>query len=189
MRNVMNRSLLDMQAQAFATGAHMAVGQVRKYTNEPYVNHCGEVADLVRSVPHDQEMIAAAWLHDTVEDTKVTQLDIANVFGSNVADLVYWLTDVSQPSDGNREKRKAMDREHISKAPARAKTIKLADMISNARNIESKDPDFAVVYMREKWKLLQSPLVGGDPVLYDQAFEIVREYFKKQGKLLHEMEA
>ena len=59
------------KARLFATSAHAAVGQKRKYTNEPYIVHPAEVAKLVEDVGGTQEMIAAAWLHDVIEDTQV----------------------------------------------------------------------------------------------------------------------
>ena len=141
-------------ARIFATAAHAAVGQLRKYTNEPYIVHPAEVVSIVRSVPHTEAMLAAAWLHDVVEDTGVTIETVRAEFGTEVADLVSWLTDVSRPEDGNRAHRKARDREHTAAAPAEAQTVKLADMISNTRSIMAHDPKFAVTYLEEKRALL-----------------------------------
>lgn len=117
---------LEERARIFATAAHAAVGQKRKYTGEDYADHPIAVAEIVSSVPHTEEMLAAALLHDVVEDTKVDINLIHAMFGSAVGTLVYWLTDQSKPTDGNREKRKAIDREHSASAPAKAQTIKLA---------------------------------------------------------------
>jgi (p)ppGpp synthase/HD superfamily hydrolase len=160
------------RARVFATAAHAAVKQVRKYTFEPYIVHPTEVANIVASVPHTNEMLAAAWLHDTVEDTGVTILDIQIEFGNEVAALVSWLTDVSKPEDGNRSVRKARDREHIAQAPAEAQTVKLADLISNSRSIMAHDPAFAKIYLAEKRMLLEV-LTCGDAVLMAQARRIV----------------
>ena len=63
---------LETRARLFATAAHAAVGQLRKYTHEPYIVHPAEVASIVKTVAHTEAMIAAAWLHDTVEDTGVS---------------------------------------------------------------------------------------------------------------------
>jgi len=109
--------------------------QKRKYTGEPYWCHPVEVMNLVEEAGGSDDMLCAALLHDVVEDTKYGVDDIREMFGNKVSELVYWLTDKSKPEDGNREVRKAIDREHISKAPKEAKTIKLADMISNAGSI------------------------------------------------------
>ena len=133
-----------------------------------------EVANIVASVPHTNEMLAAAWLHDTVEDTGVTILDIQIEFGNEVAALVSWLTDVSTPEQGNRAVRKAVDREHTAMAPAAAQTVKLADLISNSRSIMAHDPAFAKIYLEEKRMLLEV-LTRGDATLMAQARRIVGE--------------
>ena len=156
---------LVLRAKVFATAAHAAVGQVRKYSGEPYVVHPIEVAGIVSTVPHTPEMLAAALLHDVVEDTDITVELINRMFGSEVAELVGWLTDVSKPEDGNRAIRKAMDREHSGQAPAAAQTIKLADLISNTKSITEHDPSFAELYLDEK-ELLLELLTEGDRTLH-----------------------
>lgn len=117
-------------------------------------------------------MIAAAWLHDVVEDTPTSIDTIRDQFGEQVAALVADLTDVSRPEDGNRKARKAIDREHTAKASPNAKTIKLANLIDNTRNIVARDPDFAKVYLCEKRQLLEV-LRDGDSVLWQMAFDLV----------------
>lgn len=160
-------------AGTFAAGAHLAVGQVRKYTGEPYHLHCREVAQLVAAVPGvSVEAICAAYLHDTIEDTAVTAEAIEDIFGIGVAALVMEVTDVSRPEDGNRATRKAMDREHLADASPEGQTIKLADLISNTRSIVARDPEFARVYLAEKRALL-GVLTKGDPGLYAQARQIL----------------
>lgn len=161
-------TLVD-DARCFATEAHAAIRQVRKYTGEPYIAHPAAVVALVRGVPHDEAMLAAAWLHDVVEDVAPTVPGfgaeaIVRAFGADVGGLVGWLTDISQPTDGNRAARKAIDRAHSARAPARAQTIKVADLIDNSRSIVRHDPGFARVYMREKALLLDA-LGGADPAL------------------------
>jgi len=159
---------LVTHARLFATAAHAAVGQLRKYTNEPYIVHPVEVMTIVRSVPHDENMLAAALLHDVLEDTAVTGDLLTHEFGDDVAALVRQVTDVSRPEDGNRRLRKEMDRQHVSRARPRAKTIKLADLISNSRTIVEYDPGFARIYMKEKEALL-AVLHEGDAELHAQA--------------------
>lgn len=164
------------RARIFATAAHGAVAQLRKYTNEPYIVHPAEVVSIVRSVPHTEEQLAAAWLHDVVEDTGVTIEIIRAEFGEKVADLVGWLTDVSRPEQGNRATRKAIDRAHTAMAPAEAQTVKLADLISNTRSIVEHDVNFARVYMAEK-RLLLDVLTKGDPVLFGIARKNVETFY------------
>lgn len=160
---------LVQKAQVFAIAAHSAVQQKRKYTGEPYYVHPAEVARIVAEVPGSTaEMVAAAWLHDVVEDTGVTLTDIHMNFGPEVAVLVGWLTDVSKPEDGNRSRRKAMDREHTAQAPAEAQTVKLADLISNSKSIMQHDPEFAKTYLEEK-RLLLDVMTKGDRGLHATA--------------------
>lgn len=161
---------LESRALAFATAAHESINQRRKYTGEPYIVHPMAVAKLVKSVPHSEAMVAAALLHDVVEDTPVTIEQVTGEFGDEVAVLVGWLTDVSRPEDGNRATRKQLDLEHLRDAPAAAKTIKLADLIDNTRTIKARDPSFWKVYRREKLALLRV-LTEGDPTLWQQAAE------------------
>lgn len=166
---------LVAEARRFATEAHACIGQTRKYTGEPYIRHPEAVAEIVRTVRHTEAMICAALLHDVVEDTPVTRGDIFARFGHDVAVLVDALTDVSRPEDGNRKTRKAMDRAHSAAGPADAQTIKVADLIDNTRSIVEHDPDFAVVYMREK-RLLLIALTKADPVLREIAEGQLRAY-------------
>jgi len=142
----------------FADEAHK--GQVRKYTGEPYITHPAAVASILQQYFHatTTEMLAAALLHDTVEDTDTTIEQIQYAFGDEVAALVGWLTDMSVPSDGNRETRKAIDRNHTAKAPFCAQVIKIADLIHNTESIVEQDPIFAKVYLREKRLTLSAML-------------------------------
>ena len=159
-------SSLVKKARAFAEKAHF--NQQRKYSGLPYIVHPVEVMEIVKSVPHDEEMLAAALLHDVVEDTNISIEQIEQEFGSGVARLVDDLTDISKPSDGNRATRKAIDRAHSARASARAQTVKLADLISNSADIAENDPGFAKVYLAEKMLLLEV-LTKGDKTLHYRA--------------------
>lgn len=163
---------LEQRAKEFAIKAH--AGQVRKYTGEPYINHPAAVVEIVRSVPHTDTMIAAAWLHDVVEDCDVTIKQIFDLFGHDVAKVVEGLTDKSKPSDGNRKTRKQIDRDKLAKCCADVQTIKLADLIDNTHSIIKYDKDFAVVYLREKRELL-GVLTRGDESLMTIARHYVGE--------------
>lgn len=166
----MSEGYIIDRARALAERAHK--GQVRKYTGEPYILHPAEVAGLIVSVDLPLGVIAAAWLHDVVEDCGTTREQIAQEVGEGVAALVMEVTDVSKPTDGNRAKRKAMDRDHLANASPEGQSIKLADIISNTTSIVERDPDFAKVYLREKRELL--PLLRrGHPLLWAAAAHVV----------------
>jgi (p)ppGpp synthase/HD superfamily hydrolase len=127
-----------MAAARFAAEKHAQ--QKRKGENgEPYFNHLLEVAELIAaSSPHlDVELVMAAFLHDTVEDTGVTLQELEQRFGKDVADLVAEVTDdKSLP----KEIRKQLQVEHTPEKSSRAQTLKLADKISNLRAIISSPP-------------------------------------------------
>ena len=168
------------RARDYATRAHNRIEHRRKYSNQPYEVHLEAVAKLVSTVTDDPESIAAAWLHDTVEDTPATLGDIEAKFGVAVAELVEELTDVSKPGDGNRAHRKDIDRRHLAQASARAKTVKLADLIDNCTDITRHDPRFARVYLQEMADLLEV-LREGDPVLLERARQVRERSLERLG--------
>ena len=161
---------LPARAEAFARRAHGSIGQVRKYTGDPYIVHPAGVAQMVSQVPGCSEaMLAAAWLHDVLEDVaSVTPEDLHLAFGPEVTSLVQQLTDVSRPGDGNRAVRKAKDRAHLAQASPEAQTVKLADLLDNAASILQYDRAFAKLFLRELAELLEV-MNQGDPELYRRA--------------------
>ena len=167
-------SELVARAREFAVRAHARINHRRKYTHQPYDVHLKQVAQLVAEVTDDEATIAAAWLHDTLEDTPATWEDIEAGFGSEVASLVAELTDVSRPSDGNRAVRKALDRAHLARASKRAKTVKLADLIDNLRDVAANDAKFGRVFVTEAVALIEV-LEGGDPRLMARAREVLAQ--------------
>lgn len=163
---------LEEQARRFATEAHASAGQRRKYTDEPYIVHPAAVVELVRSVSHDDALLAAAWLHDTVEDTSTTHGDIEAHFGARVASLVEMLTNNTPAAAKNRTARKLAHFRHTASASPEAQTIKLADIIDNTRAIVRFDPDFARIYLIEK-QIQITLLKQGDAQLWQQASTII----------------
>jgi (p)ppGpp synthase/HD superfamily hydrolase len=161
------------RALQFATNAHG--DQVRKYTGIPYIEHPIAVAELIKGLPgHTEEMVAAALLHDVVEDTDATIQDICDEFGTVVGMYVEYLTDISKPEDGNRKKRKELDAFHYARGPAEAQTIKVADLIDNTADIYKHDPRFWEVYKHEKWFSLNL-LIDADPILWNRARTQMKE--------------
>lgn len=90
--HVRKNNNLEAEARAYAQARHAE--QKRKYTGEDYAVHLQAVTDIVHKVPHTPEMLAAAWLHDAVEDTGATLDEVRRRFGNSVADLVRNLTNV-----------------------------------------------------------------------------------------------
>jgi (p)ppGpp synthase/HD superfamily hydrolase len=194
---------IDQLAAKFAQAAHEAINQRRKYSGRPYFEHPARVAAIVRCVTDDQNLIAAAYLHDVVEDVNFDALSrvsatfgvtrtsfpdnirdaslqlVEDLFGRDIALLVEQLSDVSKPEDGNRKARKAIDREHLKNASPGAKTVKLADLIDNAGDIAASDHDFAIVYYKEK-ALLLPVLKEGNQQLWERAYKLVQDFELKE---------
>jgi (p)ppGpp synthase/HD superfamily hydrolase len=127
----------------------------RKYTKLPYMVHPVEVMSILQRHGIDEdEIFAAALLHDAVEDTATDNATICRVLNDDVGYLVAGLTDVAVPSDGNRAERMRLNREHVGRGDWRVQSIKCADCISNGKDIWKNDKDFAVVYFKEMTKLL-----------------------------------
>jgi (p)ppGpp synthase/HD superfamily hydrolase len=162
--------MIVVKAEQLARVAHE--GQYRKYTHEPYIVHPEAVARIVASVTDDSVMLAAAWLHDVVEDTSVTIDMIEAGFGPEIASVVSDVTNVTKKSDGNRQYRKGVERQHLAGASPKAKTVKLADILHNVPDIIKNDPGFARTYVAEKQAVLEV-LVGGDETLYAAAKQII----------------
>ncbi|WP_275288819.1 HD domain-containing protein [Halomonas elongata] len=176
---------LIMRAAIYSRAAHQAVGQRRKYTGEPYHLHPKAVAKTVESIGGTPEMVAAAYLHDVVEDTHVTFRALVHEFGPTVAGYVFDLTDqFIDPDWGNRAQRKAMERDRLARISAEAQTIKLADLIDNTQSIVERDPGFARVYMAEKRELLKV-MRAGDSHLLELAWGVVDTYFGRRDAETH----
>lgn len=161
-------------ARAFSVAAHSAVNQKRKYTGEDYYHHPEDVLQILLTYDEPTiEMQLAALLHDTVEDTEVRFEHISRLFGQDVAKLVFELTDVSKPTDGNRPTRKSLDLLHLEKASREGKRVKCADLISNSKSIVALCPEFAKVYLIEKLRILvmMHPSIG-DTKIWNKAMSV-----------------
>lgn len=157
-------------AEVFATAAHAATGQRRKYTDEPYIVHPQAVARLVQSCPsHVWQQVVLAWLHDTVEDTKVTLEVIRDMFGDEIAGGLHFLTNVNK-SSGNRALRHQINVQRLSNAPGWVQTVKIADIFDNTKRIVELDPVFAPQYLKEKVHTMLS-LKKGDRELWQETFD------------------
>lgn len=150
------RKNLTYKAAQFAKQKH--AGQIRRGSGAAYFSHVEEVAIMVAAILDDAEAVAAAYLHDTVEDCGVTLDEIAEKFGYRVAQIVEGLTDVytkeAYPAM-SRAERKQKERERLGMTDPVTQTIKLCDLISNTRSIVRDDKKFAPTYLDEKEALLE----------------------------------
>jgi myo-inositol-1(or 4)-monophosphatase len=137
----LNTDLLD-RAIVFAVQAH--AGTERRGKGFPYIVHPMEAMEIVATMTADQELLAAAALHDTVEDTDVTVERLRAEFGDRIAGLVAAESDafvegVSEEDSWHARKQAAIDR--LARAPHDAKMVALGDKLSNMRAIAR---DYAV---------------------------------------------
>ena len=138
----LNTDLLD-RAIIFAVKAH--AGTERRGKGFPYIVHPMEAVEIVATITPDQELLAAAALHDTVEDTDVSVEQIRAEFGERIASLVAAESDVfaegvSEEDSWHSRKQAAIDR--LAAAPRDAKIVALGDKLSNMRAIAR---DYAVM--------------------------------------------
>jgi len=139
-------------AIGFAAFAH--ANQRRKYSGEPYIFHPLEVYRiLVEHGIEDEDIHAAAVLHDVVEDCGVSIATLERRFGPKVAAIVFDLTEPE--GQGNRAERKRQEAERLWTVCEQAQTVKGADFISNTRSIVDHDLVFAKVYLPEKREALR----------------------------------
>lgn len=169
-------SLVDKAAMLAHHAHQVLMDHRRKYDGSPYIGHPMAVAEMVAEFGGTDEMVAAALLHDTLEDTPLDPRLIFNLDNTGeVLDLVIELTDVSRPEDGNRVIRKTIDRVHTAKSSKDAQNIKLCDLIHNAQNIQEFDPGFAKVY-RDEMRLLLPLMTKADKGFCNQLEEILAKY-------------
>ena len=124
------------RAIVYATEMHE--GQYRKGTNIPYILHPLEVASIVATMTEDEDILAAAVLHDVLEDTDSCIEDIADIFGDAVAFLVSSETEnkrATLPAADTWKIRKREKLDYLEAAPIEVKMITLGDKLSNIRAI------------------------------------------------------
>ena len=133
--NPFNTDLLD-RAIIYAVKAH--AGTERRGKGFPYIIHPMEAVEIVATITPDQELLAAAALHDVVEDTEISAEDIRREFGDRIANLVVAESDevvegMSEEESWHGRKQAAIDR--LAKAPRDAKIVAMGDKLSNMRAI------------------------------------------------------
>ncbi len=140
--NPLETTLLD-RAIVFAVKAHS--GTERRGKGFPYIVHPMEAMEIVSTMTSDQELLAAAALHDTVEDTDITVEDIRLAFGSRIAGIVAAESDalpkgVSEEDSWHSRKKAGIER--LASAPLEVKIVAMGDKLSNMRAIAR---DYAVM--------------------------------------------
>ncbi|MCA1451924.1 HD domain-containing protein [Bradyrhizobium sp. BRP22] len=176
---------IRLVSEAAEFAAHRHNGMARKGRgSEPYINHLAEVANLLALATDgaDAELVAAGWLHDTVEDTDTTREELAQKFSERVAALAVEVTDDMSLSKKKRRQKQIEDAPH--KSPD-AKMIKIADKISNTRarigpNLSSDECEDLAAYVIWAEKVVAG-CRGVNPILdaeFDEAVKAAKSVFE-----------
>ncbi|MBO4689287.1 MAG: bifunctional (p)ppGpp synthetase/guanosine-3',5'-bis(diphosphate) 3'-pyrophosphohydrolase [Paludibacteraceae bacterium] len=191
MNKFLETDLLD-RAIIFAVRAHH--NTERRGKGFPYIVHPMEAVEIVATITPDQELLAAAALHDTIEDTEVTVEDIRREFGNRIAELVHAESDqfsegVSEEDSWHDRKQAAIDR--LRHASHDAKIVAMGDKLSNMRAIwrdyQTKGDDlWNIFHIKDKaaheWHyrgLADSLSELSDTFAYREFVRLIDEVFSK----------
>ena len=151
----------DLINKAYVYSSRMHEGQLRK-SGDPYFIHPVSVAGIIADMRLDAASVCAALLHDVVEDTAVTERDIAQLFGDEVAFLVDGVTKLGKINFISKEDQQAESFRKMLVAMARdirVLLVKLADRLDNMRTLEHMKPDAQERISRETLEIY-APLAG-----------------------------
>lgn len=167
-----------IEAARLAAKAH--AGQTRQ-NGEPYHNHLHRVAfEVMLLEDSTEDMIVAAYLHDILEDTKVTEAALRHRFGDSITNLVVELTNCyshQQHPEMDRETRKNHELQRLLKTSTRAQKIKLLDRIDNLSGgpfLDDDATDYRTYYLPESEKMAQE-LGQVDPKLQDRLVTAIQK--------------
>ena len=170
----MSRSIpLLLRAAAFAADRHRR--QKRKdHEATPYINHPLEVARLLaeEGEVRDAEVLAAALLHDVIEDTRTSRAELARRFGPRIAGLVAEVTDDKRLPKQVRKRRQV---EHAPSLSRGAALVKIADKACNLRDIRERPPKGWSAARRRKYFAHAREVVAALPVKKHPALEAFRK--------------
>jgi GTP pyrophosphokinase len=193
------------RAYVYAMKAH---GNQKRASGEAYFNHPLEVAAILTEMKLDDATVAAALLHDTVEDTEATQAEIEEKFGPEIAGLVDGLTKIKKLDLVTKEATQAENLRKLLMAMARdvrVLMVKLADRLHNMRTLEHVKPEKRVRVAQETMDIY-APLAGrmgmqtvrdelediAFPILNPEACQIIRDRLAQlhdeSGDVLKEIE-
>jgi (p)ppGpp synthase/HD superfamily hydrolase len=139
MTEIINGVLLATRAADFAARRHVGIRRKGR-AQEPYINHLAEVALLLSDATDGKDpiLVAAGWLHDTIEDTETSREELAEKFGEDVALVVAECTDDKSLPKAERKRLQIL---HAPGKSERARMLKIADKTSNVRSLIASPPD------------------------------------------------
>ena len=163
---------LVQRAARLAEYAHR--DQRRDWTGAPYFRHVEEVATVLWMVGQPAVVVAAGYLHDTLEDTA---LDPTVIALETSEDVLRYVREVTNPADkdkfpeSTRAERRAMNTSHLFNASWQGKTLKLADILANCRDVR-RHSRFGTAYIEEKLEYLRL-VPGGHSKLRQYVYSFI----------------
>lgn len=161
----------------------------------PQILHLQEVADLVWISGGTNDEIAAAWLHDILEDTPITKNDIVEKFGNNIAEIVQGLTDLEEFTSLPLIERKQKQAARLKNEGQSVRRIKISDQISNIRALMDPTNDMTIAQWEdylEGSRLIAHECRGISPLLdalFLKTYEEGREILKKRQEIFPSSES
>ncbi|CCB66488.1 HD domain-containing protein [Hyphomicrobium sp. MC1] len=152
-------------ARMFAQQKHGS--RLRNLDGVPTISHLENVVEILKDYGYSEpDVLAAAYLHDCLEETETSLQHLVVRFGDHIAELVFWLTD---SFDGNRITKALRSAWRLSRAPWEAKLIELADIVENCTRLRSLDLSFAHNYLDDKRQVLRLMAEREGPMLMHSA--------------------
>jgi GTP pyrophosphokinase len=204
LRELNPKSDLSVLEQAFDKAKLAHDGQLRK-SGDPYITHPVAVAEILADLGLDTNTLAAALLHDTIEDTKYSSAELRRDFGEEIANLVEGVTKLDRLTYGPTAEAETVRKMVVAMAKdIRVLVIKLADRLHNARTWQYVEPDSASRKAREtldiyaplahrlgmnavKWELEDLSFKFLEPKKFEEIERLVAERNPSREKLTNEV--
>lgn len=152
---------MDLLLRAVKFAAEKHINQHRKDQNgSPYINHPIKVAHIIWEIGEirDLDVMVAALLHDTIEDTEATEEELAAEFSPKIASIVAEVTDNKKLA---KQVRKQLQIEHATTLSLQAKCVKLGDKICNVEDIQNNPPADWTIERRKEYLEWAGKVVDG----------------------------
>ena len=161
------------QARHYCITAH---GDQKRANGSPYWTHPAAVVQLLRDDGcNDVDVLAAAYLHDVLEDTPITREEIAEQFGEKITVLVEQLTNSDFPGRTREQKHAALAEEARRMSPG-ARWVKLADRLHNLSKMKDKSPEWQHFYANATTDLLDALQPWPSPIIAQRIQQLISPY-------------
>ncbi|QYW03713.1 hypothetical protein pEaSNUABM46_00070 [Erwinia phage pEa_SNUABM_46] len=145
--------MLTNIARLAATNAHAK--QTRRFTGEPYINHPQAVVNFLQRFNVGEQILAAAWCHDVLEDCGICYEALELCIGTTATDIVFEVTNKEFPEGTPRIEKYWHNIERLVMASHQAQTLKCGDIYDNCKDVYERDQHYGAKYIAEKYFLIR----------------------------------